>query len=240
MKLTLSLAIALVAIGAQSIIPEVNAGTSEIIALDVRANGIFGHDPNVSDITINGAAPAGTVVADPLNIALTYSNLDLDEDGTANDAVTFTLKAEKNGMEGGNLRVFNQGIDTGFGNLSDTMVTVTDVSGTTSDMGMEIVFDGFIGAAVGFGGNGDLISSAEINGQPVNVNSPSTGAFQFVIADIDFDATPSVTFDNSVRDGIGTIVARHYDLQFSTVPEPSALVVILLGCAGLYGLRRTI
>lgn len=210
-------------IAALMMINSTQAAVATITALDVRSGGIFGHDDNVGvapqsgNLTINGADADGSViVADPLDIRFTYDLLDLDGDSTANDSVTFTLRAEKIGEEGGNLRTFNQGFDTGFGNLNDLQVSVVNVTGTTTDAGDFIVFDGFIGAAVGFGGNGDLDSSATINGDSVSVISPSTGSFQFLIEALDFEPTPTVTFDDSVRNGIGTIVARHYDLQFST------------------------
>ncbi|MEM9481386.1 MAG: PEP-CTERM sorting domain-containing protein [Verrucomicrobiota bacterium] len=212
-----------------------NAAVVTIAALDVRANGVFGHNPNVSAVTVNGVAPGPTVVADPINVQLTYSNLDLDGDSSANDSVTFTLTATKFGPDGGNLRIFNQGIDTGFGNLNDVVISVTSVSGTTTDSGDLIVFDGFTGAAAGFGGNGLLDSSVEINGTTVSVNFTTTG-FQFSTQAIDFALTPTVQFDNSVQNGIGTIVARHYDLQFSTIPEPSA--ALLGGLSFLALLRR--
>ncbi len=81
--------------------------------LDVRGTGIFGsgsdnfddgtmmpdgrwqaHTTNVSGASLNGGAfPGGPRnAADPIDVALTYSNLDLDDDGTANDAVTFTMR----------------------------------------------------------------------------------------------------------------------------------------------------
>ena len=241
MKLTsIRLAVAFGAIVSMFFAASSNAGTATITALDVRANGIFGHDDNVSGVQVNGADPGPTVAADPINVELTYSNLDIDGDATPNDSVSFTLTATGGTNAAGDpfQRIFNQGIDTGFGNLNDVQLSVTDVSGMTTDLGMPIVFDGFTGAAAGFGGNGDLISSVMINGETVSVNSPNTGAFQFLVQAIDFDATPTVTFDGSVRDGIGTVVARHYDLQFSAVPEPSCFTGLLLGCAGLFVLRR--
>ncbi|MEM9081595.1 MAG: PEP-CTERM sorting domain-containing protein [Verrucomicrobiota bacterium] len=217
-----------------------HAATITIDNLDVRATGVFGQGTNVSAVTINGSAPGGTVVADPINVQMTYSNLDLDGDSSANDSVTFTLTVSKFGTDGGSLRAFNQGFDTGFGNLNDVSVTVSSVSGTTTDSGATIVFDGFTAAEAGFGGNGDLDSTVEINGTVVSVNSPNTGAFQFLTQGVSFAPTSTVTFDNSVRNGIGTIVARNYDLQFSTVdpiPEPSS--VGLLGLAsGLLFFRR--
>jgi len=214
-----------------------------ITALDVRGSGVFGHNPNVTAVTINGGAPSGSAtVGDPLDILMTYSNLDMDGDGTANDSVTFTLQATKFGTDGGALRAFNQGIDTGFGNLNDVQVEVVGVSGTTTDFGDMIVFDGFTGAAAGAGtGAGtDLDKNVEINGTLVSIFQADNGAFRFGVAAIDFAATSTVTFDNSGGPA-GSIVARHYDLQFSTVPvaipEPSALALIGM-VGGLLALRR--
>lgn len=219
--------------------PAVYGDLVTITALDVRANGVFGH-PDVSGVTVNGLAPAGTVIADPINIAMTYSNLDLDGDSSANDAVTFTLTFTKFGTDGGNLRAFNQGVDTGFGNLNDVQVSISSVSGTTTDSGDPIVFDGFTGAAIGAGRTGDIDTTADINGTSVNVANPDTGSFQFLIGAVDFALTPTVTFDNSSTIG-GSVVGRHYDLQFSTIsaiPEPTAGLWVAVSALGMIGRRK--
>ncbi|MEN1677952.1 MAG: PEP-CTERM sorting domain-containing protein [Planctomycetota bacterium] len=212
-----------------------HAAEVTITSLDVRGTGIFGH-PDVSGVTINGVAPPNNVTADPLNITLTYSNLDLDGDSTANDSVTFTLTAAGGGA---NQRAWGQGIDTGFGNLNDVTVSVTNVSGTTTDSGNPILFDGFTGADIGVGGNGDLDRSAEINGQAVSISSANTNAFQFLTAGVDFAPTPTVLFDNS-GGTFGSVVARTYDLQFSAIPEPSAALLLGLAVSGVVARRRSL
>ncbi|QDV62681.1 PEP-CTERM sorting domain-containing protein [Crateriforma conspicua] len=228
-----SLLLALAAVGSQA-----NAALVNITALDVRGTGVFGHDPNISAVTINDVAPSGTTVADPLNIQLTYSNLDLDGDSTANDSVTFTLTAAGGG---GSQRAWGQGIDTGFGSLNNVTLSVSSVSGTTTDFGDTIVFDGFVGANAGLGGNGDFQRNVDINGTTVNLTTANTGAFEFVTRGIDFAPTSTVLFDNSGGTG-GSIVARSYDLQFSTVaavPEPSSFALLgLCGGAAVWRRRR--
>jgi len=223
-----------------TIIYSLTIGYSDVItitALDVRGGGVFGHGANVSGVTINGNAPGGTITSDTLDVAMTYSNLNLDGDGSANDAVTFTLRFSGPA----NMRAWGQGVDTGFGTLNGVTASVLGVSGTTTDLGHAIKFDGFTGGAIGVGGNGDLNRSVEINGTPLSVVSASTGAFQFKIATIDFTPVSTVTFDNSGGYS-GTISARHHDLQFSSViPEPAAIGMILLtSSVGLIVRRRII
>ena len=205
--------------------------------LDVRVTGIFGHNDNVGDpgsqqstVIINGNAPGSdALAADPIDIMVTYSGLDLDLDGSANDTVNFTLTAAGGTNAAGDpfQRIFGQGIDTGFGSLNDVTVSVTSVSGTTTDSGDTIVFDGFTGAEVGAGtGAGNALDrSVEVNGTTLTFDPatyPDANAFQFHKLGVDF-ASPvsSLLFDNSGGSagpgtaGVGSIVARSYDLQFS-------------------------
>ncbi len=209
------------------------AAIVNINALDIRSSGVFGH-PNVSGVTLNGAAPAA-VTSNILDFAMTYSGLDLDGDSTANDSVTFTLRFSGSATQ----RAFDQGIDTGFGTLNGVTLSMLSVSGTTTDNGDTIVFDGFTGGAIGVGGNGDLDRTATINGNPVAVNSPNTGVFQFITDSVDFGSpTATIVYDNS-GGTFGSIVARNHDLQFSTVPEPATIgLVAAFGGAVLFIRRR--
>lgn len=203
-----------------------NAAVVTIEALDLRGGGVFGH----ANATLTSGP--GNTTADPLDWVISYANLDLDGDTSANDTVNSTVRASG----GTNQRAWGQGVDTGFGNLNGVTFSVINVSGTTTDSGATIVFDGFTGGAIGGGGNGDLDRNAEINGNLVSVVSADTGSFQFIIDAVDF-GTPAATvlYDNSgaTTAGFGAVSARHHDLQFSTVPavpEPSSAV--LLGLAG--------
>lgn len=207
-----------------------------INALDLRSTGIFGH----ANATLTSGP--GAITADPLDWVISYSNLNLDGDGTANDTVNFTVRASG----GTNQRAFNQGVDTGFGNLNDVTFSVINVSGTTTDSGDTIVFDGFTGGAIGVGGNGDIDRTAEINGTLASVTSANTDSYQFKTSSVDFAATATIVYDNSGDSdfdgngdgGFGTVVARNHDLQFSTVPEPSSAVALFGLVAGLVVLRR--
>ena len=103
-------------------------------------------------------------------------------------------------------------------------LSVSSVSGTTTDSEQFIVFDGFTAANAGAGGNaGGIKRTVEINGEFVEFDFLDTGAFQFSTAGIEFDEpVPTVLFNNSGgfdgpgTAGVGSIVARNYDLQFST------------------------
>lgn len=212
------------------------AATVTIEALDLRSGGVFGHP----DATLSSGP--GSATADPLDWVISYANLDLDGDSTANDTVNFTVRASG----GVNQRAWGQGVDTGFGSLNGVTFSVINVSGTTTDGGNAIVFDGFTGGAIGVGGNGDLDRTAEINGQLAAVTSATTGGFQFIIDDVDFAPTATILYDNSGDSnfdgnddgGFGAVSARHHDLQFSAVPEPTSLILFGLGAFGLAVSRR--
>ena len=228
----------MVAIAALSMSSSVNADIATIISANVTSNGVIDgpNSPNVSDLTINGAAAGtGNVINDQIDVRFTYSNLDLDGDASANDSVTFTLR-----QAGTGLRLIDQGFDTGFGSLNGSTATVIDVVGTTTDSGDNIVFDGFIGAGLGAGGGGavSVDRNADVNGVNIALSTTANGSFQFVQGFEDFAATSAVVFDNSGGTA-GSLVARSYDLQFSTVavPEPSSLAVLGL-LSGLVALRR--
>ncbi|MEM0913550.1 MAG: PEP-CTERM sorting domain-containing protein [Planctomycetota bacterium] len=214
-----------------------DAAVVTIEGLDVRGNGVFmgGVDPNATNVLVNGLAPSGAAsVANPTQVSMTYINLDLDGDGTANDSVSFTMNWAGSGASP---RAFNQGVDTGFGSLDGVTLTIIDVSGVTTDNGNPIVFDGFTGAAAGAGaGAGVAIdASVEINGVTVDLDAPAGGAFTFITNGIDFAVTPTVTFNNGTQVG-SSLVARTYDLQFSAIPEPASLALLSLG--GLAMLAR--
>ncbi|QDT69799.1 hypothetical protein MalM25_27400 [Planctomycetes bacterium MalM25] len=289
----------LIAVVAVLTLAPISLGAEVIIPfLDIRSTGVFNHNAQVSNVMYdindgNGFQPSpinNPSVGDPILVQMTYGLLDLDGDFTNNDEITFTMQWTKIGEDGGALRFFGQGADTGFGNLNDVEVSLVEVTGTTTDNGDEVVFDGFTGAAAGFGGNvGGIDRNVEINGVQVGVDAADTGGFQFSVESVDFDApAPTVTFDNSGfnrvlngdynsdgivdaadytvwRDGgspdssqagydlwdlnyrevggTGSVVARNYDLQFSTVapppafavPEPASAMMLLLGSLAAVG-----
>ena len=164
----------------------------------------------------------------------------MDDDGLANDTFSFTLVATGTGP---NPRAFNQGIDTGFGQINGVTFSVTNVVGT-SDQGATVVFDGFTGAGAGSGGNGTLDRSVDIItslGTNTATFNQTTNGFQFFTQDFDFaSAQGTVQFTNS-SGTFGSIVARQFDFQFrgvAAIPEPSG--VALIGLVGsLVALRRT-
>ena len=212
----------------------IHAATVSIMALDLRGTGVFGH----SNATLI-SGPTNNAVADPIDWVISYANLNLDGDGSANDTVNFTVRASG----GTNQRGWGQGVDTGFGNLGagttdGVTFSVINVSGTTTDSGDLIVFDGFTGANAGMGSSAAHTRNVDINGNTVNLSTPG-GGFQFDTEGVDFAPTATVLFNNSGGSG-GSIVARSHDLQFSTVvavPEPSSLSIVGLFCGSL-ALRR--
>ncbi|MEM6550649.1 MAG: PEP-CTERM sorting domain-containing protein [Planctomycetota bacterium] len=214
------------------------AATVNLTGVDVRQGGVFGAPFGVTGTTasfvtgVDGPAAVASAV-------ITLGGLDLDGDSTANDSVEFTMTWTDTTSPFANARLFNQGADTGFGSLNGLLVEVAVTPGqTTTDTGDIIVFDGFTGAAIGVGGGGDITRTADINGTEASVSITGAG-FSFATTAIDFALTPTVTFDNSGGTG-GSIVARNYDLQFSTtaIPEPASMALLGLGGMCLFGRRR--
>ncbi|MEM0964973.1 MAG: hypothetical protein AAGJ81_02315 [Verrucomicrobiota bacterium] len=220
-----------------------------ISALDLRSGGVYGHDANVGTPWTGTPAVPGTQVsggtvlinedpptnvntaANPLDYFVRYSGLDLDGDSTANDTVSFTMRFDGSGASP---NAMNQGIDAGFGNLEGITISMLSVSGTTTDNGDIIVFDGFTSINIGKGSGIPASGSVDVTGagettQTANV-STTENTFQFVQDSIDFTGpVASILLNNSVQGAAGTMVARNYDLQFSTTPIPEANSFAFLG-----------
>ena len=232
-----------VAVFATAFASVASADEVTITALDLRSGGVFGH-PDGSAANIDTGGGDGIASMD-----VTYTNLDFDGDGSANDTVTFTVQwtSPDTGM-----RLFGQGADEGFGDLGETTVSILNVMGSTTDSGDSIVFDGFlgVGTASGSGSSSAPANSnraIDVNGITSNLDFQGAGnGFVFTQDQIDFGSLAStiVTSNQGVADagraGAGSLVLRNYDLQFSSVtaiPEPTSLAVVgLLG--SLIAIRR--
>ncbi|MEM6884323.1 MAG: PEP-CTERM sorting domain-containing protein [Verrucomicrobiota bacterium] len=247
MKLTkvLSLIVALVAMNVTA-----SAAVVVIQSLDIRSGGVFGHDGTLGTpalqqggnglVLIDGAAPTNAnTTAGPLDVTIQYGGLDLDGDTTANDTVTFVLRY----TSAGTVTAMNQGMHVGFGNLDGLNLSLLSVSGTTTDLGDTIVFDGFTEATVAKGFTGLATGSVDVTGfgesaQNAVVNTTNTGSFEFIQTAVTFAGpVSSVAFSNTVSSG-GSMVLRNIDAQFSTVPEPSTFALIMAALAGFAFLRR--
>lgn len=229
------------ALAALAFASSANAATIVIDTLGFNTNGVAfdaTNQANASAVSFNGNAPgAGNVVSPSIDAQLTYNNLDLDGDSTANDSVTFTINVTTPGTAG---MLFNQGFHTNWGTVEGMDVSVHSVSGVTTDSGTPIVFDGFVGAATGAGeGTGNIDRSVEINGSLYTMAGANSGAFEFVQDFQDFAPVASLQYRNS-GGTVGTLVARNWDLQFSAnaIPEPTTLGLLGLGMIGFAARRR--
>jgi len=202
-------------------------------AVTVAINGL--------NITSGGASGGGGMASavvsgtsgSPITVAVTYGGLDLDADGSANDIVSFTLSFISTAPI---QRLTGQGVDNGFGNLTDVTVSMSAVSGFTTNLGNPITFDGFIGANAGMGSGDAGARTVDINGTTVNL-ATTGGGFQFDTQGVNFPPIASVLFNNATGTEGTSIVARSYDLQFTAIPEPSR--ALLLSMAGvLVAFRR--
>lgn len=216
---------------ALAVSPYASGATLGIAGLDVRSTGVFmgGPDANASSFAVDSS------VAGVVTVSFTYSNQDVDGDGTANDEFDLTLT-----YTGTNVGANGQGVGTGFGNLSEVTVTGS-ATGTATDSGDAIVFDGFTGAGIAsfeFGGSApDRFGT--ING--VLVDPPSAGIGG--TGTTDFALVSSVFFDDAVNTGtIGSLVIREFDIQVSTssavIPEPASMALFGLGGLAMLTRRR--
>ncbi len=221
---------------ADAAVVPVDGDTVIIDSYGWNTNGVafdMDNEGNVSGELINGVAPAGPNVAGhPITVTATYNNLPLDNDGIADDSVTFTMQVTSPGPG----LLFNQGFHNNWGTLADLAVSVTSVSGTTTG-GNTIVFDGFTGAAVGAGeATGNIDRSVDINGVTSTLTGGNSGSFEFLQDFQDFAPVAALSYTNSGGTS-GTLVARNFDLQFSAVvPEPAS--ALLLGAGTLLIARR--
>ncbi|MGC6424517.1 MAG: hypothetical protein ACON4O_05970 [Lentimonas sp.] len=185
--------------------------------LDIRGTGVFGHDENAV-LNDSKVELDETDVEAPYSLYwnITYSNLDLDGDGSANDTVTFQLNATSDNAA---LRGWGQGLDTGFGSLTDITMSVSNVSGTTTDSGGIIVFDGFTGGIIAGGsGTGDTDRFADVNGETLYLFGDNGGVWQFVQDGywLSFDPVQELVYNNGGGTA-GSLVARAHTLQFSVI-----------------------
>lgn len=215
-----------------------SAAVVQIDSLGFNTNGVAfnaTNQANASNQFVNGEAyTGGNVAGATITTTLTYNNLDLDGDSTANDSVTFTIDV----TSGGPGLLYNQGFHTNWGTLDGMVISVATVSGTTTDSGDAIVFDGFTGVAVGAGNGNEtgVDKQVTINGSiSASMQQAATGSYIFLQDYHDFDPAATIAFTDSISNSGGTLVARNMDLQFSTVavPEPSSALLVGLGSLGL-------
>lgn len=224
--------------GSHADLAQVDGDTVIIETLGFNTNGVAFDSPNETNAfgeMYNGAVPTGgNVAGHPIDVSLSYGNMSLDNDGIADDTVTFNLNITSPNGPG---LLFGQGFHTNWGTIEGMVVSVTSVSGTTTG-GRSIVFDGFTGAAVGAGNDvGNIDRSVDLNGSiSYALSGANSGVFEFVQQSQDFAPVAALNFTNSGGTS-GTFVARNFDMQFSAVPEPSSLA--LVGLFGVViGLRR--
>ncbi|MEM9481387.1 MAG: hypothetical protein AAGA58_17185 [Verrucomicrobiota bacterium] len=211
----------------------------------IRGNDVF---PNTGS-NLGGANdgdlfayPDATTFLGPLGMSrdfsLRWGNIDLDNDGSADDYFDFAVRVSNLLSNGENVVTNNQGIGVGgggSGNLDtgdELKVEVVDVQVSPGIPG-SVTFDGFTEAALGagVGANGGAVDvGCDINGVPVLVDLPNAGAFQYNVSSASFPIDTTVTFLNVVE--TEDILApsgriRELDLNFtydSTVAPPPTVL----------------
>ena len=190
-----------------------------------------------------GESYSGTVNADPVDVKMRWSGLDLDGVGGANDHVDFTLSGD---ALSGNTQFSGLGWGQGFGLGPGESLTfsIKDIS-ASSDTPGTITFDGFTSGAIQGSdfGDGAYDLTVDLNGNSLSavdsVGGGSTTA-TYQLANNSF-TSPTLVFDNVVvgADG-GTATVREFDFGFSfvNVPEPSAAVMFGLAFSILMTDRR--
>lgn len=224
-----------------------NAGT--ITSIGWNTSGVaFGTPSNGTVVSslLNGAAfPGANSAGQNQDVTLTMSGLDIDNDGTANDTVTFNVNYDTSGTPG---LLFNQGFHTNWGTLDGMVLTVDGVSGTATDSGLPIQFDGFCSVNIGAGAGADVNTNVDMTTSAGTTTVNLMGTWDGVnynfpqVNTIFASPEPMVSFSNSDPDAGGTgtnstLVVRTLGFAFS-VPEPSALTLVFGMLCGLVAVAR--
>lgn len=218
----------------------VKAKIMTINNLDVRPDATFLYGSPVTEGTLAAqpgwTVPTGNVQANPMEIFLRWSGLNLDDAGGADDYIDFTLKlTPKNGPNvtwtGGSF-----GDNWKMNGTDELTATVTDISVSTNTSGT-VAFEGFTSASIlaadyadglydlSLDINGLTVSAVDTNGTPPNNETVQ-------LPDNSFTNTTLIANNpvyNQPTNGNPVVYLRNFDLMFSwnTNAPPVFLDVIV-------------
>lgn len=212
-----------------------------VVSIDnLRFNTTIDGTPTEGTLTLTSGTVPLSKTASPITLGVTWSGLNLDGIGGANDSITFdyivttsrdnfaTTLDTRAGTAGWGVDGYNIATTDDLFRLSLANVAVSD------DAGGSIVFDGFSQMNVRVNTLGTDMSVNVNGGTAVDIVNAAVGDFYAINFDLNTVATLGVP---SFTDGNVRFTAS--DLQFSyTIPEPATMGLVAAMGGGLLFIRR--
>lgn len=215
---------------------------------DFAINGatVSGTTPNVGDtLTYTGPFSSTVAMPSPVTFAVTWSGLNLDNVGGANDTITFDYvvrgSTTSDFASSANVRADGNGWGVAAPNISSVGYSLrTSISNVQvdDDMGGSITFDGFSQMRMKNFTAQTSDSVYAVNGQTITFTTSDASGATGAVKPADFALSPTATITMTTDGGAGARFLSS-DVQFSyVIPEPATMGLLSASAFGLLVLRR--